>query len=112
MSQLAATVARVDEDTLPQHDRHAIVLLKDARQNPELVEFAMANLFRSRAASGYEARAAAMAANLADGLTPGQVKAFRTQLLKLHRRPDLSAAVYQRLPAAVGPVRRQVLLAR
>lgn len=89
---------------VPQTLRFVIDTLDGAPKDPAQVEFALANLFSSRAASGYEARATAMADDLADGITPAKVKAFRSRVLALRMRPDLAQAVYARLSDAVSPI--------
>jgi hypothetical protein len=48
-------------------------------------------------AQTYEARGEAMADDLADGVTPEKVKAFRTALLALAKRPGLVDELAKRL---------------
>jgi len=45
-----------------------------------------------------------MALDLADGLTPDKIKAFRAHLLQLAKKPDLADVLFARLPAVYGPV--------
>jgi Predicted Zn-dependent peptidases, insulinase-like len=91
--------------TLPQTVGFVAETVRAAPSKPALVEYAFANIIRSRAARGFEARAFAMADDLADGVTPAVVRNFRTRLLALRDRPDLVSAVYDRLP----PVMRGLL---
>jgi hypothetical protein len=66
------------------------------------VDYAVANTFYARGADTYEERAAAMATDLAEGITPERVRAFRARLLALRTRPGLSEAVAARLVPVYG----------
>ncbi len=82
---------------LPQTLRFVIEELK-APRDPGLVEYAVAQaLGESRSASGYEARGEAMAADLADRITPEKVRRFRRAILALRPLPDLSDELYDRM---------------
>jgi Zn-dependent M16 (insulinase) family peptidase len=83
---------------LPQTLRFVIEELKKAPRDPQLVEYAIAQAFLGfRSASEYEVRGEAMAADLADGMTPEVVSRFRRAILDLRRRPDLSDQLYKRM---------------
>jgi Zn-dependent M16 (insulinase) family peptidase len=83
---------------LPQTLRFVIEELKKAPHDPQLVEYAIAQAFLGfRSASEYEVRGEAMAADLADGMTPEVVSRFRRAILDLRRRPDLSDQLYKRM---------------
>jgi Zn-dependent M16 (insulinase) family peptidase len=83
---------------LPQTLRFVVEELKKAQPDPGLVEYAIAVAFGEfRSASSYEVRGEAMAADLADGLTPQAVARFRRALLDLRRSPTLSAELFKRM---------------
>ena len=64
--------------------------LKNAPRNPALAEYAVAQAFSVyRSGSRYEARGEAMAADLADDLTPDKVRRFRIAVLELRKDPGL-----------------------
>jgi len=91
---------------LPQTLRFVIDELKKAPRDPELAEYAIAQAFGEfRSASAYEARGESMAADLADGLKPDQVRAFRQAVLDLRKVPNLYDELYTRM----GPVYARVL---
>lgn len=79
-------------------------VLREAEADPALADYAVAQVFRSRAADSYEARTAAMAADLADGRTPERVRAFREAVLHVRERPDLHRELHERLFATTGRV--------
>ncbi len=80
---------------LPQTLRFAIGEVKRPMSDP-LAEYVIALTFSSRASSPYEARGEAMAANMADGITPEVVSRFRRAILETRKIPDLSTQLYQR----------------
>jgi Zn-dependent M16 (insulinase) family peptidase len=80
---------------LPQTLRFAIGEVKRPMSDP-LAEYVIALAFSSRASSPYEARGEAMAANMADGITPEVVSRFRRAILDAKKIPDLSAELYRR----------------
>lgn len=83
---------------LPQTLRFVIDELKKAPRDPELAEYAIAQAFGEfRSASGYEARGESMAADVADGLKPEQVRAFRQAVLDLRKTPNLYDEIYTRM---------------
>jgi hypothetical protein len=56
----------------------------------------------SRAGSGYEARGEAMAADLADGLTPDVVTRFRKKMLALRQSDMFAQQVQARMETVYG----------
>lgn len=89
---------------LPQTLRFVIDELKGAPQDNSLTEYAIALVFSSRAPSPYEQRGEAMAANLADGLTPDVVSRFRRAVLELRKMPNLADELYKRKDKVYGRV--------
>lgn len=82
---------------LPQTLRFVIDLIKKGALDPGVGEYTVAQTFNEfRAASTYETRGEAMAADLADGTTPELVRTFRQAILKLRATPDLSAELIKR----------------
>lgn len=92
---------------LPQTVRFVIGLLNETKPDPWLAEYVMALTFaESRAAATYEARAEGIAADLADGQPPDQVRKFRQSLLELRRDPQLAGKLFarkDRVYAAIVP---------
>jgi Zn-dependent M16 (insulinase) family peptidase len=83
---------------LPQTLRFVIEELKKAQPDPSLVEYAVAQTFLGvRSADAYEGRGEAMAADLADGVTPELVSRFRRAILELRRSPKLAEELHQRM---------------
>jgi Zn-dependent M16 (insulinase) family peptidase len=77
--------------------------LKNAPNDPSLAEYALAQAFAmSRAGSGYEARGEAMAADLADGLTPDVVTRFRKKMLALRQSDMFAQQVQARMETVYG----------
>ncbi|HEY5926875.1 MAG TPA: hypothetical protein VIV11_34550 [Kofleriaceae bacterium] len=89
---------------LPQTLRFVITQLKAAQADPNIARYAIAKAFDSRVAIGFEARASAMASNLADGVTPDVVRTFRERVLAAAKRPDLATALFARMEAVYGKV--------
>ncbi len=89
---------------LPQTIRFVVDTLRHEKPDPNIARYAIAGAFDSRVADGYERRAAAMAANLVDGLPPDAVRAFRTRVLAQSQRPDLAQELYARMPGVYGKV--------
>ena len=89
---------------LPQTLRFVIDQLKAATIDTNIARYAIATAFDSRIAASYEQRAAAMAGDLVDGVTPQVVKAFREKLLALASRGDLAQALAARMPKVYGAV--------
>ncbi len=83
---------------LPQTLRFAMDVLKKARPDAAIAEYAVAEAFRgSRAGDSYEWRAEAMANDLTDGITPAAVARFRKAILELRRSPGLAEELHRRL---------------
>lgn len=79
--------------------------LRHAPYDTSLANYAIAQAFSvSRGASSYEERGEAMAADLADGLTPDKVKRFRQGILALRDSRDLYAQLHERMEATYGEV--------
>jgi Zn-dependent M16 (insulinase) family peptidase len=90
---------------LPQTLRFVIEELKKAPRDPDLVEYAIAQAFTgSRSASEYEVRGEAIAADLADGITPEVVARFRRAILELRREPTLADELFKRMEATYARV--------
>jgi hypothetical protein len=90
---------------LPQLLRFVDGEIRHAPADPRFVDYAVANVFSARTGDTYETRAGGIASDLADGVTPERVRAFRARLLALRKRPDLAAALHGRLL----PVYEQVI---
>jgi hypothetical protein len=91
---------------LPQTLRFVIGELKKATTpGPALVEYAIAEAFtETRAAAPYETRGEAMAADIADGVTPEVVGRFRKAILELRKTPDLGTELGRRINPAYSAV--------
>jgi Zn-dependent M16 (insulinase) family peptidase len=89
---------------LPQTLRFVIDEMKKAKADPSIARYAIAGAFGSRVANAYEGRASAMAADLADGLTPDLVRGFRSRVLELAKRPDLATDLFARMPKVYAKV--------
>jgi Zn-dependent M16 (insulinase) family peptidase len=90
---------------LPSTLKFVIEEIQKADYDPALVEYAVAQAFTgTRSASSYEARGEAIAANLADGLTPEVVARFHREILKLRNEPDIARELFRRMPAVYSRV--------
>jgi hypothetical protein len=90
---------------LPQTLRFVIDYVRDTPRDPALADYVLAQVFDDfRSASGYESRAEAMAADLADGLEPEVVRRFREAAREMRSRPGLIDELYDRLPNVYGKV--------
>ncbi|HUP96593.1 MAG TPA: hypothetical protein VM073_01560 [Usitatibacter sp.] len=90
---------------LPQTVRFVVDLIKETKPNPWYAEYVMALAFQeSRAAGTYEARAEAIAADLADGQTPEQVRRFRRSLLELRKDRNLARKMFERRDRVHGAI--------
>ena len=79
--------------------------LKKAPYNPSLAEYAVAQAFYvNRAGDRYESRGEAMAADLADGLTPEVVTKFRRGILDLNSDKKLYDDLYKIMRDTYGEV--------
>src|SRR5688572_14008059 len=90
---------------LPLTMKFVIDEIRKADYDPSLVEYAVAQAFGGiRAASSYEARGEAMAANLADGITPEIVSRFHRAILQLRSDPNLAGVLFKRIETVYAPV--------
>jgi Zn-dependent M16 (insulinase) family peptidase len=90
---------------IPQTLHFAIDVIKHGSRDPHLAEYAIALAFQpTYAPDSYESRAAAIAADLADGLTPAVVKKFRENLLTLRKDPALSTELFRRMDAVYAKI--------
>ncbi|MEW5874518.1 MAG: hypothetical protein AB1752_04975 [Candidatus Zixiibacteriota bacterium] len=79
--------------------------LKNAPYDSSLAQYAIAQAFAGyRGGSGYEARGEAIAADLADGVTPDVVRRFRSGILELRDTHDLYAELHSRMEYTYGEV--------
>jgi Zn-dependent M16 (insulinase) family peptidase len=82
---------------LPQTLKFVINVIKSAQPDASLTDYAVAGAFQAtRVASSYEARGEAMAADLADGLTPEVITRFHQAILDLKKSPDLETELFTR----------------
>jgi Zn-dependent M16 (insulinase) family peptidase len=89
---------------LPQTLGYIVQEIKKPLNDPGLSEYTIASSFSSRAASPYEQRGEAMAADLADGLTPETVARFRRGILELRKMPNLAEELYKRKDKVYAPL--------
>jgi Zn-dependent M16 (insulinase) family peptidase len=90
---------------LPLTMKFVIDEIRKADYDASLVEYAIAQAFTgTRSASSYEARGEAMAANLADGVTPEIVSRFHREILNLRKTPDLAGVLFKRMQDVYAPV--------
>jgi hypothetical protein len=77
--------------------RFVVGIVKEGAVDRSLGDYVMASAFaETRASQTYEARAEGIAADLADGQPPGQVKAFRAAMLELRKDPKLVDKLFER----------------
>jgi hypothetical protein len=79
-------------------------VIKEAKPDPAIAEYALALAFVSRVADSYETRTRELAANLADGIGPDVVRGFREELQQLRKRADLTERLFARMPAVYAEV--------
>jgi hypothetical protein len=90
---------------LSQTMKFVVTELQKTKPDESLVDYAIALAFGgTRSASPYEARGEAMAANLADGLTPDIIRRFHAGILALRATPNLAAELHRRMGPAVAKV--------
>jgi len=91
---------------IPQTLSYVIDEVRKTAIDSTLVEYAIAQTFaESRAGATYEARGEAMAADIADGVTPDVIRGFRKRILAMRNEPNLAA----RIRARIEPVCSAVL---
>lgn len=79
--------------------------LRKSDHDPSLAEYAVAQAFvGSRGGSSFENRGEAMAADLADGVTPEVVSRFRKSILDIRKDKNLADELYSRMEATYGKV--------
>jgi hypothetical protein len=82
---------------IPQTVRFVVGELRGASRDPSLADYTIAQAFAElRGGQAYEARAEAMAADLADGQTPDLVRKFRQSILTLRKDPKLGDLLFDR----------------
>jgi hypothetical protein len=81
---------------LPQTLGFIVQEIKKPLTDPGLSEYTIASSFSSRAASPYEQRGEAMAADIADGITPEVVSQFRRGILELRKMSNLAEELFKR----------------
>ncbi|MEZ4398228.1 MAG: hypothetical protein R3C71_15060 [Candidatus Krumholzibacteriia bacterium] len=80
-------------------------VIESGTVDPALLRYALAVAFNSsRAAGPYEQRGEAMAEDLADGLGPDRVRAFREAQLAVAGEPGLADTLLARFPSIYGRV--------
>jgi Zn-dependent M16 (insulinase) family peptidase len=90
---------------LPQTMKFVVEELQRTRPDESLVDYAIAQAFGGiRSASSYESRGEAMAANLADGLTPEVIRRFHESVLALRSTPNLADELHRRMGPATAKV--------
>lgn len=88
---------------IPQTVKFVVDTIRGSEVDPKLADYAVAQVFgESRAAGTYEMRAEAMAADLASGQTPDQVRKFRQSILELRQDPELGRKLFARKDAVYG----------
>jgi Zn-dependent M16 (insulinase) family peptidase len=88
---------------IPQTLHFAIETVKKGTRDPKLLEYTIALAFQeSNASSSYEARAEAIANDLADGIMPEKVRQFRQSILALRKDPGIAAEVMSRVDRIYG----------
>jgi hypothetical protein len=71
--------------------------IKHTPDDPAMSEYIISLSVRaSRSGGEYETRGEAMAADIADGLTPDVVRSFRQSILRLRKMPGLMDEVFKR----------------
>ncbi len=85
---------------IPQTLRFVIDTIKGSPRDTSLVDYTIAQAFGEfRSSQTYETRAEAMAANLADGMPPDEVRKFRESILELRKDPKLGDLLFDRRDA-------------
>ncbi len=88
---------------IPQTLHFAMDVVKKGPRDPRLVEYVIAMAFQeSNASGGYEARAEAIANDLADGVTPAKVRQFREAILALRQSSGVADQIFQRVDKVYG----------
>lgn len=90
---------------IAQTMRFVVDVLKNAEDDPELINYAIAQIFDySRSPSRYETRGEAMASDLVDGYTPDKERNYRERVLEIKESTDLASELFKHMEDAYGPV--------
>ena len=90
---------------IPQTLHFAIDTIRNGPRDAQLGEYAIALAFQpTNAPESYETRAAAIASDLADGITPAMVKKFRENLSALRKEPGLTDELFRRMDAVYSKI--------
>jgi Zn-dependent M16 (insulinase) family peptidase len=89
---------------LPQLLRFAEGEVRRMPSDRRYVDYALAPAFSSRVANAFELRASAIATDLAEGMTPERIRAFRRRLLALRSKPGLAEAMSADYVSAMSAV--------
>lgn len=92
--------------SIPETIKFVIKELKEGSKHPDpaLAEYALAQVFSSRAAGTYKSRAFSMGEDLASNKTPETVRKFREAILKLRKDPKFTEKLYARMFSEYGKV--------
>lgn len=87
--------------------RFVVDVARTSMPGPELLDYAMAQLFRnSRSGATYESRGEAMANDLADGYTPEIIQGYRQKVLQMRKTKD----IFERMRSNIKNVYGSVLI--
>jgi len=89
---------------LPQTMRFVIGEMVGVTEDPELADYALAQVFETRSAGRFDDRAAGIAADLVDGIGPDQVREFREAVLQLRDQGGLSQRLFERMEYVYGQI--------
>ena len=89
---------------LPQTMRFVIGEMEGVGEDPELADYALAQVFETRSAGRFDDRAAGIAADLVDGIGPQQVRQFREAVLQLRDQGGLSQRLFERMESVYGQI--------
>jgi len=85
--------------------RFVVKELKEAEADPGLADYTIAQVFgSSRAPERYESRGAAIADDIADGITADKVSAYRQHILDIRTKNDFYREIKSRMEDAYGSV--------
>jgi Zn-dependent M16 (insulinase) family peptidase len=90
---------------LAQTIQFVVEQMRNSEYDPSLAQYAVGQAFEgNRAGSRYESRGEAMAADLADGVTPEVVSRFRKAILELREEGNFPQELFSRLESANGEI--------
>jgi Zn-dependent M16 (insulinase) family peptidase len=88
---------------ITETNKFVVNQVKTAELGPNLLDYAMAQIFNNSRASGtYESRGQSMAADLADGFTPDIIRKYRQKVLELRKTKDLFNKAKARVETVYG----------